>query len=146
MGKATNQILAIHVYDTRVTALDQEVLRRDGIEVQHVLDEESKQEFNDLEANGDGTNHPETSNVDFRIVAIDSKGKIYLFVSENGVDTKHMFELTKAIGFPEELVKKDLFSMGYPYLITAYYNMIAFSTDYGVFLLKVDENLLSQIS
>ena len=55
-----------------------------------------------------------------------------------------MFDIRKAINFPEELKKKDFFSMGYPYLITAYYNMIAFSSDYGVVLLKLDDTILTQ--
>ena len=34
--------------------------------------------------------------------------------------------------------------MGYPYIITAYHNMIAFSSDYGVFLYKIENDLLVQ--
>jgi hypothetical protein len=131
LGKSSNQILAIHVYDERVTSYDREILARDGVRVSD-YDEENKE------------NHTEESTTDsFKIVTLDSKGKINFFINKNGFETKHMFDIRTATDFPEELKKKDFFSMGYPYIITAYHDLIAFSSDYGVFLLKVDTNILT---
>lgn len=135
LGKADSQILALHVYDTKVTEIDKEILQREGIQVSNViqdLDEENKENFDN--------SHPTNSN--FRIVTIDSKARINLFVCQDGADTKHIFDIKKAKNFPSELLNKDFFSMGYPYLITAYYNQVAFSSDYGVCLFKIDENVL----
>jgi hypothetical protein len=132
LGKASNQILALHVYDTRVTSYDREILKRQGIQVNNVIeDEENKEGYTD------------TQYKDYRIITIDSRGKINLFIHEKGVDTKHIFDIRKSIGFPEELLKKDFFSMGYPYLITAYYDTVAFTSDYGVCLLKIDNDVLA---
>ena len=132
LGKATSQILAIHVYDTAVTAYDREVLSREGIDTNKVIeDEENKEGHN-------------TCNDDYRIVTVDAKGIINLFVHEKGVDTKHVFNIKKSAGFPDELLKKDFFSMGYPYLITAYFDTIAFTSDYGVCLFRIDNNILTQ--
>lgn len=86
----------------------------------------------------------ETNSENFKIVALDSKGRIHLIIFKDGMEYKHQFDIRATINFPDELKKKDFFSMGYPYLITAYYNMISFSSDYGVFLLKIDESLLTQ--
>lgn len=133
IGKAGSQILALHVYDSKVTSLDKEILRRDGIEVNDVVDDEENKE-----------NYTETEIGEFRIVTIDSKARVNLFIWEGDRDIKHLFDIRKSTGFPEELLKKDFFSMGYPYIITAYYNMIAFCSDYGVWLFKLDESLLAQ--
>ena len=132
VGKASNQILALHVYDTAVTAYDREVLQREGVEASKVIEDEENKE-------GHGT----TNKDDYRIVTIDSKGKINLFIHERENDTKHVFDIKKSEGFPEELLKKDFFSMGYPYLITAYYDLIAFSSDYGICLFKIDNSILT---
>ena len=68
----------------------------------------------------------------------------YLIVLDSNENPQmHTFDIRTALNFPEELKKKDFFSMGYPYLITAYYNLIAFSSDYGVLLLKIDESALT---
>jgi hypothetical protein len=131
LGKANSQILALHVFDKKVTTLDREVMLREGIEIRDIIDdEENKEQFSEGEDN-------------FRVVTIDSKARINLFVSENGNDYKHLFDIKKATKFPDELLDKDFFSMGYPYLITAYYNMVAFSSDYGVCLFKFDDSLLN---
>ena len=39
---------------------------------------------------------------------------------------------------PEDLSDKDLFGMGYPYYISLYSDLVAFSTDYGVALIRYD--------
>lgn len=132
LGKTSNQILALHVYDTRVTSYDQkEILQKDGIEVTNVIEDEENKE-----------GYVQFQYEDYRIITIDSKGKINLFIHEKGKDNKHMFDIRKSIGFPDELLKKDFFSMGYPYLITAYYDKIAFTSDYGVCLLRIDDSVL----
>jgi hypothetical protein len=41
-------------------------------------------------------------------------------------------------GLPEEIRDKDLFGMGYPYYCVLYSDLITFSTDYGVMLLRFD--------
>uniref|UniRef100_A0A7S3KD04 Uncharacterized protein n=1 Tax=Euplotes crassus TaxID=5936 RepID=A0A7S3KD04_EUPCR len=131
LGKAQNQILALHVYDTAVTSYDKEVLEREGVVPSKVIeDEENKEGY-------------ATDNDDYRIVTVDSKGNINLFVHEQGVNTKHIFDIKKSKDFPEDLLKKDFFSMGYPYLITAYYDQVAFTSDYGVLLFKLDNSILS---
>lgn len=131
LGKTQNQILAMHVYDTAVTSYDKEILEREGVVPSRVVeDEENKEGY-------------QTDNDDYRIVTLDSKGNINLFIHQMGIDTKHMFNMRKSENFPEDLMKKDFFSMGYPYLITAYYDQIAFSSDYGVCLFKIDNAILS---
>mmetsp|Transcript_23141 Transcript_23141/g.20532 ORF Transcript_23141/g.20532 Transcript_23141/m.20532 type:complete len:260 (+) Transcript_23141:322-1101(+) len=131
LGKTSNQILAIHVYDTAVTAYDGEILQRDGIEASKIIEDEENKEGH------------QTDNDDYRVVTVDSKGNINLFINEKGVEAKHVFNIKKSEGFPDELLKKDFFSMGYPYLITAYYDMIAFTSDYGVCMFKIDNSILS---
>lgn len=48
-------------------------------------------------------------------------------------------KIRKAPGVAEEIKNKDLFGMGYPYLVTLYGNHVACSTDYGVCLLEIDD-------
>lgn len=69
VGKAGSQILALHVYDSKVTSLDKEILRRDGIEVNNVIDDEENK-----------ANYTETDIGEFRIVTIDSKARVNLFI------------------------------------------------------------------
>lgn len=46
-------------------------------------------------------------------------------------------KIKEAGGFLQKDEDKDLFGMGYPYFITSYNNLVAFSTDYGIILLKM---------
>ena len=85
IGKATNQILALHVYDTKVTTLDREILLREGIEVSKVIDDEENKEA----VNETG------EEFEYRIVTIDSKGKINLFIYPEG--TNHIKDYYKNI-------------------------------------------------
>lgn len=64
IGKTANQILALHIYDTKVTTLDKEILLREGIEVSQVIDEEENKE-NDYDS---------TEEFEYKIVTVDTKG------------------------------------------------------------------------
>ena len=79
IGKASNQILALHVYDTKVTTYDREILARDGIDASAYYDEENKE-----------SQSQEVASDDFIVVTLDAKGKINLFISKDGMEYKHM--------------------------------------------------------
>jgi len=48
--------------------------------------------------------------------------------------SRQKFKIQESTDIPQELVKKDLFGMGYPYFICLYHNYIAVTSDYGVML------------
>jgi hypothetical protein len=50
-----------------------------------------------------------------------------------------VYEIDKTDDLPEELLKKDLFGMGYPYLIQEFNNKVALSSDMCVMLLQIPD-------
>ena len=74
----------------------------------------------------------------FTLCCLDESEYIYVFKGP-AKQPPRISENVKRMGnLPQELREKDLFGMGYPYYVTLYGSTIAFSSDYGVVLLKYD--------
>jgi hypothetical protein len=80
----------------------------------------------------------------FTLACIDEGENIYVFKSKLG--SKKASSISTSIkslaNVADEIRQKDLFGMGYPYFISLYTDMIAFSTDYGIVYLKYDVSKL----
>lgn len=77
----------------------------------------------------------------YTLTCLDESENIYIFKAPpSKAASKKIFCLSTAIknlgNIPQELREKDLFGMGYPYYVALYSNLVTFSTDYGVVLLK----------
>jgi len=69
----------------------------------------------------------------YLVVAVDESEYVSLF-SNTKVYLQQ--KIRDAKDFPKDMGDKDLFGMGYPYLVCLYQSHIAISTDYGVALLE----------
>lgn len=82
------------------------------------------------------------SKMDFYVCCIDESEYVNIFNSKtmnNNGKGGFSQKIKKAPGLAEEIKKKDLFGMGYPYLVTYYGNYVACSTDYGICLLEIND-------
>jgi hypothetical protein len=95
------------------------------------LDVIDKQAREDLE---------EAKEVNFIVSVVDDSETISIFDTDNGGKVRPeavvQQKIKRAKGFPATADQKAWFGMGYPYLISAYGNHVAVSTDYGILLLK----------
>ena len=77
----------------------------------------------------------------FTLTCLDESENLYVYKAPpQKTGAKKVFCMStplKNLGnIPQEMREKDLFGMGYPYYVTLYANYVAFSTDYGVVLVK----------
>lgn len=71
------------------------------------------------------------------IALVDINCDVYLYKEKEG-DEIYLFNLHKLNCIEEQIKQQKFFSMGYPYFIKIYKNLIAITTDQGCFLLKED--------
>eukprot|EP00357_Protocruzia_adherens_P022623 CAMPEP_0115019792 /NCGR_PEP_ID=MMETSP0216-20121206/29681_1 /TAXON_ID=223996 /ORGANISM="Protocruzia adherens, Strain Boccale" /LENGTH=381 /DNA_ID=CAMNT_0002391383 /DNA_START=15 /DNA_END=1160 /DNA_ORIENTATION=+ len=70
---------------------------------------------------------------DLQVITLDKSCNVKLWKNGACVETIKVNALS---GLPPDLKKKDLFSMGYPYMIHYYKGRIAISSDYGILLVQ----------
>jgi hypothetical protein len=71
------------------------------------------------------------------IAVVDESETITIF-EPNSSKPKAQSKIKVALGLPDSLKKKDLFGLGYPYLICAYNKHVAVTSDFGICLLSYE--------
>ena len=71
------------------------------------------------------------------MVAFDEKGDVLVWEFIGESTSFNVYNTKKSLNFPQDLKKKDLFGMGYPYLIHGYGKYITVSTDFGLLMFKI---------
>jgi len=80
----------------------------------------------------------ESKNEDVRVLALDESGNVYIYDQLDGRNPVLLvYNIKKLPSFPTELKKKDLFGMGYPYMIHGYGKYVAVATDFGLLLFSI---------
>lgn len=118
VGTTQDTVVALYVTKNRLRQVDQ--------------GEEDKQDEIDEEA-GDG----------YTLCCLDESENVYVFKGPAKQPSRIVENVKRMGNLPQELREKDLFGMGYPYYVTLYGSAIAFSSDYGVVLLKYDMSKLA---
>ena len=115
-AKAANDIIGLHVFPMKLRYLD----KINNQQLPPIRDdEESKFE-------------------EIRLVALDESGNIYIYDILGERDPILLvYNIKKLPSFPAELKKKDLFGMGYPYMIHGYGKYVAVVTDFGLLLFSI---------
>ena len=71
------------------------------------------------------------------VIILDINCDIYLYNEKNNSEN-YLFNLHKLSCIDEQIKRKKLFSMGYPYFIKKCGKLIAVTTDQGCLILKED--------
>ena len=118
LAKSSSDILNIFVYSSKLRNVD---WKYSGMLPPINSDEENKLEMQ----------------VEFKVVAFEESGKLITVQKKEGEDvTSSSFKIKEIEKFPKDLMKKDLFGMGYPYIISGYGKMISVATDYGLLVFE----------
>lgn len=76
----------------------------------------------------------------YTVVAIDDSESVSVFNSPDGqksnTGVRACSKIKSLEGFPIKLKQKDLFGLGYPYFVSFYADHLAFSSDYGICVVK----------
>ncbi len=76
----------------------------------------------------------------YTVVAIDDSESVSVFYYPDGQKSNTRVRACSKIklleGFPTKLKQKDLFGLGYPYFVSFYADHLAFSSDYGICVVK----------
>ncbi len=86
----------------------------------------------------------EPDNRSFYVVCIDENECLQIFshkTADNAGRGGFVKKIRECSDFPGEIKDKDLFGMGYPYLVCMYGNKVTLSTDYGICLLTIINDL-----
>ena len=74
------------------------------------------------------------------VVTIDDSESVSVYDSPSGQKESGVLRASSKIkaleGFPIKLKQKDLFGLGYPYFVSFYADHLAFSSDYGISVIK----------
>ena len=129
IGTTQDAVIALFVTPNLIREADRSEEEKVGFQNEHEIDEESK-----------------ASDGRYTLCCLDESENIYVFKGGNETGKKSTTVISENIkrmgNLPQELREKDLFGMGYPYYATLYSNFIAFSSDYGVVLLRFDPKKL----
>ena len=129
IGTTRDAVIALHVTRNQMREVDHaEEEKVGGMMQDDEIDEENKEDSR------------------FTVCCIDESEHLYVYKGSTTGSKKPLGMSTQVkflSNLPEEIVEKDLFGMGYPYFVSLYSDMIAFSTDYGVAYLKYDPSKLA---
>lgn len=114
IGKASDAIIATYVSYSFIREKDYELL---------------PENYNRDDLEGSNPDH-------FQVICLDESQRITIFDQKEAL-TKKEFLVQHATEITDEVAKKDLFGMGYPYFICMYGHYIACSSDYGVLFLEL---------
>lgn len=125
IGKTPDAVLAMHISEKRLRACD-----REGVQQAQQQIEENKRD--DLESQ-------RGERQKLIICTVDDSETLSLFEEKGDPSLKPTYQckIKQAIDAPYSLKTKSLFGLGYPYLVCAYGNHVAVSTDFGICLLAL---------
>lgn len=88
---------------------------------------------------GDVEKGQEVDENTFYVTCLDESMNVSIFTNKNGGKiSSHKLQLTSAMNIPNDVKRKDLFGMGYPYHIRLYAEQyMVITSDYGVMFLEV---------
>jgi hypothetical protein len=116
VGQTKDAVLAMYAQTSKLREVD--------------LDSNEEEKI-DLEGQVDST---------YIVVAIDDSESVSVFDSPSDLKAVGLLRASSKIksleGFPIKLKQKDLFGLGYPYFVSFYAGNLAFSSDYGIFVVK----------